>query len=318
MIHSFLRRLAVLAMLTTACMAQAQSQPPLKLIVPFPAGTPVDVMARTLAQTLATELARPVIVDNRPGAAGNIGTEAVINAPADGATLLFTVGNPITINPLLYTKLKANPMKELKPIAKLATGGVTLVSRRDLGLHTAKDLELKAKAEPGKLTYTSLGLGSLSHMCAEIFQAMTQAKLLHVPYKAGGLVDMIGGQVDIGFEPTAPALPHIQNGTIVALAVTTRGRIDILKDVPPMADTYAGYECTSWGGVLAPGNLPDAQQAALSAAVIKAAKTPAYSRLLLSMGFELDVQDWKGLGQTIREDHAKWERVLKPLNIRLD
>ena len=294
-------------------------RPPIRLIVPFAAGTPTDMIARTLGQDLAASLKRAVVVDNRPGAAGGIGTEAVVNAAPDGQTLLLTVNSTVTINPLLYGKLRYDPMKDLAPVAMVALGGYVLVASPQSGHKDVAGLVRAAKARPSAINYASYGTGSMSHMCGEVFQAMHGVKLFHVPYKAGSLNDILGGQVELGFEPIGPTIPHVQSGKLAALAVTTPERVDAMPGVPPMAESTAGYQCTAWVGVLAPARTPAELRSALADAVLRIASTPKFANQMKDIGgLAAMPANAEQFAQIVRQDHDKWAKVVKPLNIQLD
>ncbi len=321
--HAFRAMAAALA-LTVAGMAQAQAPAmptatPLRIIVPFAAGTPTDAIARTIGEGLARSMSRTVVVDNRPGAAGTIGTDAVVTAAPDGQTLLLTVNSPVTINPLLYTKLRHNPLKELAPVAMVASGGYLLVANPATGLRTVGDLIGAARVRPGKINYASYGPGSMSHMCAEIFQSMTQTRLYHVPYKSGSLTDILGGQVDIGFEPIGPAIGHVQSGKLEALGVTASRRIAVLPQVPAIAEALPGFDCIAWVGVLAPAATPAATRTALAEKILAIASTPEFARLMRDVGgLAAQPAGEAQFAQAIQEDHEKWARITRPLAIRLD
>jgi tripartite-type tricarboxylate transporter receptor subunit TctC len=311
----------LVALALTAAPAVAQSpvdRGTLKIIVPFAAGTPTDSIARNLAQALAKSMDKPVVVDNRPGAAGGIGTEAVALAPPDGQTLLLTVNSTVTINPLLYTKLKYDSMKDLAPVAMVASGGYLLVANRATGLRTVADLLKAAKQKPGAINYASYGPGSMSHMCAEVFQAMTGVRLFHVPYKAGSLNDILGGQVELGFEPIGPTIGHVQGGRLAALAATTPARIEALPDVPALSESLRGYDCTAWVGVLAPARTPPATRKAIADHLLATARSAEFARLMKDIGLAAHPMEADAFSRHMQRDHERWAQVVKPLGIKLD
>jgi len=304
-----------------ACQAAAQAaadKPVMKLVVPFAAGTPTDVTARMVAQGMAKSLGRTVIVDNRPGAAGSIATEAVAKAPADGNTVLLTVNSTVTINPILYTRLRYDPMKDLAPVALVGKGGYLLVTSPKSGLGSVGELVKAARERPGKVNYASYGVGSMSHMCAEMFQAVAGVRLFHVPYKAGSMNDILGGQVDAGFEPMASAIPHVAQKKLNGLATTSAGRVEALPGVPALGEAFPGYECTGWVGVLVPAKTPGDVRGAIESAVLKVAATAEFSRQMKEMGSEAVPGSASDFGRLVREDHEKWQRVLAPLHLQLD
>jgi tripartite-type tricarboxylate transporter receptor subunit TctC len=325
-IFQFNRRMTLLvfaALLSMFFNTKAISQvlsdkPNIRLIVPFAAGTPTDVIARTLAIGLAKSLDRNVVVDNRPGAAGSIGTEAVVTAPADGQTLLLTVNSTVTINPLLYTKLRYDPMRDLAPIALVATGGYMLVANPQSGFQSVQDLIRVAKAKPASINYASYGTGSMSHMCAEVFQAMADVKLFHVPYRAGSLTDILGGQIPIGFEPVGPTIPHVQSKKLNGLAATASRRVEALPSIPSMNEVLRDYDCTAWVGILVPVRTPPELRSLLSEKILKIATTPEFSKQMRDIGLVAQSANEQQFSQLVRLDHEKWGKIVAPLNIKLD
>lgn len=251
-----LRRRSLLAA-TLACAAtsvRAQAEPPLRLIVPFTPGTGIDLIARQIGPHLAERLGRAVVVDNRAGASGNIGTEAVVRAPADGSTLLVTV-NTLVMNRALYPKLAFDPVRDLDPISLTSWGTLLLVASKKSGITTAQDLVARARARPGALNYGSPGAGTPHHLAMELLKNRTRSFITHIPYRGTGpaLTDLLGGQVDVMFLPIHVALQHVQNGSLKALGISSEKPSPLLPGVPPLRALNLGdLDVEMWYGVLAP------------------------------------------------------------------
>jgi tripartite-type tricarboxylate transporter receptor subunit TctC len=239
---------------------QAGASPPLRLIVPFTPGTGIDLIARTVGPRLAERLGRPVVVENRAGASGNIGTEAVVRARPDGSTLLVSV-NTLVMNAGLYPQLPFNPVKDLVPVALTSWGQLLLVTHPQTGIRTAADLVKAAKAAPGRLNYASPGAGTPHHLSMELFKQAAGVYLTHIPYRgtAPAVTDLLGGQVDAMFLPIHVALPHVRAGKLVALAIGSDRRHPLLPQLPTLAEAKAGdVNVDMWYGIFAPpGTAPD-------------------------------------------------------------
>jgi tripartite-type tricarboxylate transporter receptor subunit TctC len=237
--------------------AQAYPTRPVRLVVGFPPGGPTDIVARLMGQWLLERLGQPLVIENRPGAGGNIATQAVINAPADGYTLLMA-SHANAINATLYSNLGFNFIRDVTPVAGLVQVPNVLEVNPAVPANTVAELIAYAKSNPGKLSYASAGNGTSAHLAAELFKTMTGVELLHVPYRGSGpaLVDMLSGQVQVMFDAIPSSIEHIKAGKLRALAVTTARRSDALPDVPVIADTVPGYDTSGWFGVGAPAGTP--------------------------------------------------------------
>ena len=265
------RRLLALTLLITSGLTFAQApgasaDGPLRLIVPFTPGTGIDIVARSLGPRLSERLKRPVVVDNRPGASGNIGTEAVVRAAPDGSTLLVSV-NTLVMNRSLYPQAPFDPVRDLQPVALTSWGQLILVTHPRSGFKTAAELIAAAKKAPGKLNYASPGVGTPHHLSMELFKNTAGVFLTHIPYRGTGpaVTDMIGGQVDAMFLPIHVALPQVRSGRLVALGIGSDKRHRLLPDLPTLAEAKAGnVNVDMWYGVFAPKGLPAAQVAALN------------------------------------------------------
>jgi len=252
----------------TVC-AQAYPSKTVRIVVPFAAGGGTDVIARYLAAGLTESLKNQVIVDNRAGANAIVGTELVARAPADGYTLLF-VSSPHSVNPSMYAKLPYDTLRDFAPVSLIALSPYFLVVHPSLPARSVKELLALARANPGKLSYASAGVGTTFHFCAEMFKDETKTFILHVPYRGGGpaLVDTLSGQVDMSFPTLSAALPHVKAGTLRALAVTSATRSKLLPDVPTMQEAgVKGFQFTQWLALLAPAGTPPPVVARLNGAL---------------------------------------------------
>jgi tripartite-type tricarboxylate transporter receptor subunit TctC len=236
----------------------AQPGPPLRLIVPFTSGTGIDLIARQLSPHLTERLGRPVVVENRAGASGNIGTEAVVRAAPDGSTLLVTV-NTLVMNRALYPKLAFDPVRDLDPITLTSWGTLLLVASKNAGISTVQQLLAKARAQPGALNYGSPGPGTPHHLAMELLKNRSGCFLTHISYRgtSQALTDLLGGQIDLMFLPIHVALQHVQSGNLKALAISSEKPNPLLPDVPPLRELKLGeLDVEMWYGVLAPKGTP--------------------------------------------------------------
>jgi tripartite-type tricarboxylate transporter receptor subunit TctC len=303
--------------------AQAADAPypterPIRLVVPFPPGGPTDIVARPLAKELSTLLGQSVIVDNRGGAGGTIGADIVAKSKADGYTLfLGTVGTQ-AINESIYKRLPFDPRTAFTPVALVGIAPLAIVAYKGLGVQNVAGLLAKAKVD--SITYGSAGNGSPGHLAGERFRAQTGAKLTHVPYKGSGpaVQDLIGGQISLMFDPVQSVLTQIKAGNLVPLAVTSTKRLDVLPNVPTVAESgVAGYEMTAWWGLMAPANLPKPILEKISAAVQQATKSPTMTQLR-TLGIELSYMDSDNFGKFIGTEATKWGQVVRESGATLD
>jgi len=247
------------ALPTVARNAWAQAYPsrPVLLIVPFAAGGQGDILARLIGQWLSERLGQPFVIDNRPGAAGNIGTEAVVKSPPDGYTLLLA-STTNTINATLYDKLNFNFIRDIAPVATISRNTHVMAVHPSMPAKTVPEFIAYSKANPGKINMASAGSGSTSHVIGELFKMMTGINLVHVPYRGAGpaLVDLLGGEVQVMFASMSSSIEYVRTGKLRALAVTTATRSPVLPDIPTVAEFVPGYESSFWTGVGAPKNTP--------------------------------------------------------------
>ena len=329
---TFSRRIALLGACTLAAAgllpAAAMAQPdanwpskPIKWVVPFPPGGAMDVIARTLGEKAGRTLGQPFVIENRPGAGGNIGADAVAKSPADGYTIMITSIGMAT-NKALYPRLSYDPVKDFAPISLLAiVPNVLVVNTAKTTDKSVADVIAHAKRDPGKLTYASAGNGTSIHLAGEVFASMAGLNLLHVPYKGSGPAgtDMLGGQVALLFDSITSARPHIQAGKLRALGVTSAKRSATLPDVPTIAEAgVPGYEVSPWFAVFAPAGTPAAIVNKINAALIDAMKQPDTVAKFETIGAEPIGTTPQQLATHLDKELARWGALIKERNIRMD
>ena len=278
---------AVLALTAVGAPAQTYPTKPIRLVVPFPAGGTTDILAREVGQTLSASLGQPVVIDNRPGAAGNIGSELVAKSAPDGYTLLMGTVGTHAINPSLYARLPYDHVADFAPVILVARVPNVLEVTPSLPVYSVADLIKLAKQSPGRINFASSGSGTSIHLSGELFKTMAGVDMTHVPYKgsAPALTDLIGGQVQVMFDNLPSSLPQIKAGKLRAIAVTSTQRAPALPDVPTIAESgLPGFEATSWFGVVAPAGTPPAIVARLNADVNQWLQTPDAREKLLAQG----------------------------------
>jgi tripartite-type tricarboxylate transporter receptor subunit TctC len=301
--------------------SHAQSWPvkPVRLVVAFPPGGLIDNMARLVAPKLALELGQPVVIDNKPGAGGNLGAAEVARAAPDGYTLLMA-SPPLTISPALYKALPYKP-EQITPVAMLGRVPNVLVVKAGGDVTTLRQLTDKARAAPGRLNYASNGNGTSLHLSAELYKSLGGAFITHIPYRgaAAAITAVLAGEVDMMFDNLPSALGQIQAGALRALAVTTPQRSKVLPDVPTMAEAgVAPFDVSAWFGLALPTGTPAPVQSRLVAAMQKISSLPDISAAMLRLGAEPAFMDSKAMAAFMAEDAAKWLRVAKFANISLD
>ena len=311
---------ALALVLTPSAAAQTYPAKPIRIIVPLAAGGPGDVLTRAMGQKLSEQTGQPVVIDNRPGANTNVGTEFVAKAPADGYTLLSTA-NPLTTNPALYPALPYDPIRDFAPVTLIGITPLLLVVHPSLPVKSAKDLIALAKAKPGQLHYGSAGNGSALHLAGEMLNSMAQIKLVHVPYKGvtNAFSDLLGGQISIMIPGAPIALPQVKAGKLRALGTTGAKRMAAAPDLPTISESgLPGYEVSVWYGVLAPAGTP----------------APAINRLHGEISKIVQLQDirdrWAALGAEplhntpeqfaayLKADVVKWAKVVRDAAVKID
>lgn len=302
--------------------AFAQNFPnqPLRIIVPFPAGQASDVITRLLADRISPALGQPIIVENRPGAGGNIGTEAGARAANDGHTLTIATA-ALPISKLIYRKLPFDPVTDFAPVTRMTITPLLLVTSPKLGVNSVAGLVDFAKKNPGKVSFASSGPGTSHHLSGELFAALAGIKLLHVPYKGSppAHIDLMSGQVDIMFDNIVAVGPQVRQGNLKALATTTKERVPTLPNLPTMAEAgYPTFEAVAWFGVLAPKGTPQPVIARLNAEFGKALSAPDIRQKLTDMGAQVSPGTPEEFGQFLAAEVAKWEPVVQRAGIAID
>ena len=299
--------------------AQAWPVRPIKLIVPFIPGSAPDVIARGLSERLTTALGQPVVIDNKPGAGGNIGLDAIAKSPADGYTIGLGTSS-LSINPYLYRKVPFDPIDDFTPINLTYAMPHALIVQADSPIKTTADLVRELKAGPGKYNYASGGNGSGAHLCAELFKAMAGLDVVHVPYRGAPeiLTSVMGGSALFGFPTFSTAVPLVKSGKVRCLGVTGPKRNPALPDVPPVGDTVSGFEVVSWFGILAPGRFPAEAAARIDAEIQKALADPAFRQKVQSDGTEIVGLGHKEFPAYLRQDLQKWKRAVELSGAKVD
>jgi len=321
-----LRAAALLVALLAAALSQAasgQAYParPLHFVVAFPPGGGTDIVARAIAEKLARSLGQQVVVDNRPGAGGNVGTEIVAKSAPDGYTILMGSVGPLAINPSLFASLPFDPLRDLAPITLAATTPNVLVVHPSLPVRTVQDLIALARARPGALNFASSGHGTPAQLAGELFNVAAGVKMVHVPYKgaAPALADLLGGQVQLMFSTMPPALPHIREGRLRALAVTSLRRSAAMPELPTLDEAgLPGFEAVTWHGVLAPaGTAPEIVER-LNRELVAVLHAPDVVARLSAQGAEPVGSTPQEFARYIREESAKWARVVRASGARAE
>jgi len=317
----FVRHLAALAVIAVACATSAQDYPtkPVRLIIPFPPGGSNDVVGRMIATHMGEHLGKQVVVDNRSGAGGVIGTEVAANAAPDGYTLLI-ISLAHAVNPWLY-KLSYDPIKSFTPIGILASGPNVLAINPSLPVNSVKELVALAKQKPGELQYASAGVGSFQHLGGELFKLEAGVDMLHVPFKGGGpaMIDVIGGHTKLVFSSLVQTTPHIKSGKLKALATGGAKRNPVLPDVPTVAEAgVPTYEAVNWWGIVAPAGTPQPVIDKVHAALTAVQASPEVQKQFSSEGAEIVQMSPPQFGTFMENEMKKWERVVKEGKIKAE
>ena len=319
--HWITSALIALAALPNIAAAQAFPNKQIRIVVPFPPGGATDILARAVAQDLQKGFGQSALVENRPGAGGNLGADLVAKSPGDGYTLLMGTVGTHGINVALYSKMPYDAVKDFAPITLVARVPNVLVVHPSLPVKSVRDLIDLAKREPGKLNYASSGNGTSIHLSAELFKSMAGVSMLHIPYKGSSpaLADLVGGQVGLMFDNLPSALPFIRAGKLRAVAVTSSKRAPVLPELPTIAEAgLPGYEASSWFGILAPASTPRDVVGKLHDAIVKGLATPETSERLASQGAEQVGNTPEQFAVFIREEIDKWGKVVKAAGAKVD
>jgi tripartite-type tricarboxylate transporter receptor subunit TctC len=310
---------AALSVVSRIANAQAYPTGPVRLIVGFAAGGAPDILARLLGQWLSERLSQPFVVENRPGAGSNIATEDVVNAPADGYTLLLaSLGN--AVNATLYEKLKYNFIRDVAPVASISREPLCMEVNPSFPAQTVPEFIAYAKANPGKLSMASPGVGTSPHMAGELFAFMAGIKMVHVPYRGSpaALTDLLGGQVQFMFAPLPSSIEYVRTGKLRALAVTTATPSNALPGIPTVGDFLPGYEASAFYGIVAPKNTPLAMIDRLNKEINAGLADPKLKARLADLGSSALVGSPSEFGQLIADETAKWAGVIRAANLKAE
>ncbi len=310
---------AVLSALARKVSAQSFPSRPIHFIVPFPAGSPNEILARLYGEKLTNDWHQPAVVELRPGATGTIGAEAAARAAPDGYTLLFTVDLPITMAPALV-RVNYDPLRDLVPIALVTRTENVLVVGHAAGIRSMADLVAAAKAKPGSLTFASAGHGSPSHLCGEMIKRATGVEMVHVPYTgvAPGMNAVLAGNVTLLCGPISLALPFIRAGSVYPLGVTGTKPSPLLPGVAPLSQLYPGVVMSAWFGLFAPARTPAAVLGALHDEFRKIFMDAGLAHRLTQLGMDPEWMSGAGLSSMIADDAAKWRKLIEAANIKAD
>ena len=299
--------------------AQAWPARPIKLVVPFPPGSSPDIIARLVAEPLAQSLGQAIVIDNKPGAGGNLGTGTVAKAEPDGYTFLFTIQGPLVTAPLLSKGLNYDPAKELAPVSLVATSPNVLVVDPKLGAATLADFVRIAKQKRGELNYGSVGNGSASHLAMELFKSRAGVDLVHVPYQGFPQVvnAILGGQVQAGFMVPGIAMGQVRAGKLSALGVTTLGRAASLPELPTLVELgYPAFEAISWQAVLAPAKTPKAIVDRVATEIVRIVKSEQVRGKMLGQFFSAAGTAPEGLADLMKTERERWAKVIKAAGVK--
>ena len=311
--HHFLRGLAAALALGAAMPAAlAQSSKPIRLVVPFPAGGATDLFARTLSQKMGERLGTSIVIDNKPGAGGSLGSDMAAKATADGQTLLFTTTSTHSIGPAIGAKLPYDTVRDFTPIAHVGNAPSIMLVPNSSPAKTVKEWIEYAKKNPGKLNYASCGNGTIVQLTAELFKAQAGVFVTHIPYKGTGLAipDLVAGQLDVLFDSLSTGMPHVRDGRLRALAVTTLKRTPLAPDLPPVADTLPGFESNTWFGLYGPKGLPAEVVNRVNTAANQALSDPEVRAKLTTLGIEPVTSTPAQFAKMVADDQAKWKRII--------
>ncbi len=312
---------AALLLAAGTCTAQSYPVKPIRIVVPFPAGGIADLFARHIGQKFTEAWGQPVVVDNRPGAGGNIGAEAVAKSPADGYTLVMGSIGTHSVNVSLFSKLAYDPIRDFAPVALVMEAEGLLVLHPSVPVKTVKELIALARARPGQVAYASAGHGTAGHLSGELFKSMAKVDMVHVPYKGNvpAIVDLIAGQTSLLFATMPTVLPQVQAGRLKALAVTSSSRAPAAPDLPTIAEAaLPGYSVTNWIGIFAPAGTPRDAVSKLNGEIIRIMQTSEIRTRLLNEGAKFTAKTPEEFGAFVRSEIAKWAKVVKDAGIRVD
>jgi tripartite-type tricarboxylate transporter receptor subunit TctC len=314
------RRTAVASLASlaaTSAFAQSYPSRPITLVVPWAAGGSTDILARIVGQNLHQSMGQPIIIDNRTGASGNIGTNVVARAAPDGYTILFNTMSVHTMNHALFNSMPFDGIKDFSPLTLLAYVTNTMVVHPSVPANTVPEFIAYAKANPGKVNYASSGAGSTNHLCAALLEKMTGIQMVHVPYRGGApaVADTVSGQCQLFFTAGTQSLEHVKAGKLKLLAVTEAKRSPFLPDVPTVGETVPGYEMTVWYGAFGPAGMPKDIVAKLNGEIARALFLPDVKKKMDDIAVEVASSTPEELSERMRRDAEKWGGIIKSIGI---
>ena len=319
--QTLLPALVLAAVICPPCLAQSWPQKPVRIIVPFPPGGGLDLYARIVAEKMQESLGQQVIIENRSGASGMIGADAVAKAAPDGYTVLFSTAAEISINQSLYRKMSYDPVRDLAPASYAAHAALLFSVHPSIPARSVKELVSLAKAKPGQLAYASAGTGSAHHLTGELLKSIARIDIIHVPYKGAGpaVIDMVGGQVPMGFSALPSSLPHARAGKLRPLAVTSARRSEAATDIPTFVEQgYADIDIVSWYGVLAPARTPVDIVARLGKEANAASARADVKAKLLQQGIEVVGTTPEQFTQFIQSEVARYAKIIRESGAKLE
>lgn len=311
-------KLLIAMSVTTSALAADYPTRTITVINPWTAGGPADTVARPILQKLSEALKQPVVLENKAGANGVIGANYVARANPDGYTLLFSHVGPITISPAVQKEMPFDSVRDFAPITQIVSAPTVLVVRPDLPIHNLKEFIEYARANPGKLSYGSVGTGSTTHLAGEILATMANVNMLHVPYKGAApvMTDLLGGQINCTFLNIAALMPHIKSGQVRPIGVSTLKRSPLLSELPAIAETYPGFEVNSWYGMMAPAKTPANIVNLLQKEVAKILQMPEIIQTLQAVGLSVEGTTPEQYAEQIKRDLSRWETAVAKAGIQ--
>lgn len=311
-------KLLIVMSVTTSALAADYPTRTITVINPWTAGGPADTVARPILQKLSEALKQPVVLENKAGANGVIGANYVARANPDGYTLLFSHVGPITISPAVQKEMPFDSVRDFAPITQIVSAPTVLVVRPDLPIHNLKEFIEYARANPGKLSYGSVGTGSTTHLAGEILATMANVNMLHVPYKGAApvMTDLLGGQINCTFLNIAALMPHIKSGQVRPIGVSTLKRSALLPEIPAIAETYPGFEVNSWYGMMAPAKTPANIVNLLQKEIAKILQMPEIIQTLQAVGLSVEGTTPEQYAEQIKRDLSRWQTAVTKAGIQ--
>jgi len=310
----------MLVLLCPSAFAQSYPSRPVRIVLPYTPGGPTDIVLRIITQRLSDRIGQPIVIDNRGGASGMIGSELVAKAVADGYTLLFGTIQTHGVNPSLFARMAYDPIKDFVPVAPATTFPLLLTVHTGVRAASVKELIALARSQPGRLNYSSAGSGTGTHLSGELLKQLAELDIVHVPYKGGGeaLADVVAGRIQITFTGLPTGLPHVKAGTIKALAISSARRARSLPDIPAVAETLPGFDVSPWNGVFAPKGTPAGVVTRLNAEVATILRLQDVEERLTALGADAFIGSPADFASYVKDDVAKWAKLVKAAGIKAE